>query len=366
MPEFPLLIKPASADCNLRCEYCFYLGHETFYPGKKHRMEADVLEAIVKSYLSTRQRQHIFIWQGGEPLLMGYNFFRRVVDLQILYGDPVGATISNGIQTNATLITDELSNLFKEYNFLIGVSLDGPEDVHDRYRMNSAQGGTHVEAMRGVKILKRHGVELNVLTLVSRMSAGRGAEIFNWLIENEFYYQQYIPCVEPEQFSITGEEWGDFMCAVFDEWRKCVPNLVSVRLFDSILSFLIRGERTLCHFGRICRQYFLVEHNGDVYPCDFYVDNNLKIGNILSDSWERMWNSQVFRTFGRMKSNWNAACEECRWLDLCAGDCPKHRSAGGGAFNAMSSLCCGWKQFFEHSMPYFIELSKTMSSSSNR
>lgn len=356
MPDFPLLIKPSSADCNLNCGYCFYLGHSDFYPGGTHRMTPDVLEGIVRSYLATRQKQHVFIWQGGEPLLMGADFFRRVVELQVRHGSASGATISNGVQTNGTLVTDELAELFATYKFLLGVSVDGPPDVHDKFRLNAAGAGTHSAVMRGVEILRRRGVSINALALVTRASEGRGAKIFNWLVDNGFDFLQFIPCAQGNPHSVPAGGWGDFLCAVFDEWRRIGEGRVSVRLFDSILEIILGGDRTLCHFKTNCRRYFLVEYNGDVYPCDFYVEKDLKIGNALTDTWEKMWNSPVFRKFGKTKGNLEEACEACRWFELCAGDCPKHRPAQSGT----SELCAGWKQFYEHSMPHFQEIARNI------
>ena len=196
MRPFSLLIKPASADCNLRCPYCFYAGKQVLYPSTSPRlMSREGLDRLVSSYMATEQPQYVFGWQGGEPTLLGVGFFREVTALQQRYGRP-GAVVSNGLQTNATLIDDALAAHLREYNFLVGVSLDGPAEVHDFYRRDAAGGGSHAAVRAGVARLRQHQVEYNALTLVTPANVGRAAEIFNYLADEGFFYQQYIPCVE--------------------------------------------------------------------------------------------------------------------------------------------------------------------------
>ncbi|MBI2898793.1 MAG: anaerobic sulfatase maturase [Planctomycetes bacterium] len=354
MRPFTLLIKPVSADCNLRCPYCFYLGHEGFYPEERApRMSDATLERIVAGYMATDQPQHVFAWQGGEPTLMGTEFFRRVTELQMRHGR-AGSVVANGVQTNATRITDELARHFGEYRFLVGVSLDGPSDLHDRYRRNAAGRGSHAEVMGGIDRLRRHGVEFNILTLVSDANVRKPREVYRYLLENRFLFHQYIPCVEsdgsgkPQPFSIGGEGWGEFLCGIYDLWIAGDTRRVSVRLFDSILNALVDGRPSICHMDRDCRQYFAIEYNGDVFPCDFYVERPLKLGNVFEHSWEDLWDRPAFASFGRRKAEWNPSCEGCPYLPLCAGDCLKHRGDG-----ALSRLCAGWKRFYDHALPGF-------------
>jgi uncharacterized protein len=361
MKSFSLLIKPASADCNLRCEYCFYLKRCNLYPHTpQHHMPDSVLNRLVRSYMETDQPEYIFGWQGGEPTLLGLEFFEKAVSLQSSYGRS-GAVVGNGLQTNGTLITDDMARLFAQYQFLLGVSLDGPESIHDHYRHNAAGAGSHALAMRGIEHLQKHDVAFNILTLVSRSNAAHGADIFNYFVDQGFMHHQYIPCVEPAAqgsglapFSIDGRAWGAFLCSVFDAWYPHHTRTVSVRLFDSILSSLVDNRRNACHMGRNCCQYLVVEHNGDVYPCDFFVEQNLRLGNIERDSWDALLRAPEYRGFGRKKQEWNEACDECAWLQFCGGDCLKDRllSRDNRPRN-LSALCSGWKQFYAHAMPAF-------------
>jgi len=362
LQELSLLIKPASADCNLRCEYCFYLDHAALYPEtRRHRMSDEVLEAMIAGYMATPQQQYAFGWQGGEPTLMGVDFFRRVTDLQQKHGRP-GAMVSNGLQTNATLITDDLARHLARYNFLVGVSVDGPAEVHDVYRRRQGGSPTHAEVMNGIRALEKHQVEFNILTLVQHENAGRAAEVYRYLVDQGWLYHQYIPCVEfmpdgaPFPFSITGPEWGDFLCDLFDEWIKWDVRRVSIRLFDAIVNQLLENRPIICHMGRNCCQYFVVEYNGDVYPCDFFVEKDLKLGNVLTGDWQDFSRSPIYHEFGVQKSRWHAECEACPFLALCAGDCLKHRLAPVRDPKSLSWLCQGWKKFYAHALPAFQEI----------
>ena len=359
MKDFSLLIKPASADCNLRCEYCFYLDHAALYPATRtHRMSDEVLEAMIAGYMATPQPQYAFGWQGGEPTLMGADFFRRVTDLQQKYGRP-GALVSNGLQTNATLITDELARHLARYHFLVGVSLDGPAEVHDAYRRRKGGSPTHAEVLKGIRKLERHKVEFNILTLVHRENVGRAALVYRYLVDHGWLYHQYIPCVEfgtdgrPLPFAINGPEWGEFLSALFDEWVQADVHRVSIRLFDAVVSRLVENRPIICHMGRDCCQYFVIEYNGDVYPCDFFVEKNLKLGNVLTGTWEDFNRSRTYLDFGAQKSRWHEACGLCPFLELCAGDCLKHRLFPVHHPESLSWLCQGWKRFYAHALPRF-------------
>ena len=363
MEPFSLLIKPASADCNLRCEYCFYLDRAALYPDTlRHRMSNEVLERLISSYMRTPQPEYVFGWQGGEPTLMGADFFGRVVSLQQQYGAP-GSTVANGLQTNATLIDDELAALFGEYKFLAGVSMDGPPHVHNTYRRSASGRGSHVDVLRGIRRLEKHGVEFNILVLVSQSNVRRAAEVFRFLTDNGWFYHQYIPCVEFDAkgrlrpYAISGAEWGAFLCELFDVWTAGHERRVSIRLFDAVLDALVTGRRSICHFGDDCRQYLVVEHNGDVYPCDFFVTSGLRLGNIMTHEWSALRGHELYEKFGLGKSELHPECEACAWAWLCAGDCTKHRVRDNGVEpHRLSRLCAGWKQFYAHAMPRFKQL----------
>ncbi len=359
MKPFSLLIKPASADCNQRCSYCFYLQKLALYPQRSpHRMSDAVLDHIIGSYLQTDQPTFTFGWQGGEPTLMGVDFFRRVVELQKSYGRP-GARVANALQTNATLVDDELASHLSEYRFLVGCSLDGPAEIHDRYRRLRGGGPSHAAAMRGIHTLVRYGAAVNILVLVSRANVGQARLVYRYLADQGFSYHQYIPCVEYDPdgrlqpFAITAEEWGRFLCDLFDVWYPRDIQRISIRHFDSVLNQMVQGSPTVCTMGADCCQYFLVEHNGDIYPCDFFVQKEQWIGNVMHTSWEEALNSPVYRNFGSQKAELTEKCLKCGYLERCWGDCPKHRCRIAPGQDRRSALCQGWAHFFQHTAKPF-------------
>ena len=361
---FSLLIKPAGADCNLRCTYCFYLEKCNLYPGtSKHRMPDSVLEKLIQSYMATIQPTYAFSWQGGEPALMGLDFFRRVTALQKSYGK-TGAVVSNGIQTNATLIDDAFAEHLERYRFLAGVSLDGPSDIHDRFRRTRGGRLSHATVLKGIDVLKRHNVEFNILVLISQANVNRAGDVYRYLVDEGFFYHQYIPCVEFDDrgkllpFAVSGPEWGNFLCEIFDQWYPRDVYNVSIRHFDSLLHKIVDSSVTVCTLGDNCCQYFVVEHNGDIYPCDFFVQKDLKLGNVMKNTWSHALNSLVYREFGARKALWNKVCGTCEFLNLCCGDCLKHRMHGNHPAYNLSRLCSGWKHFLKHTKNAFNALSQ--------
>ena len=362
MKSFSLLIKPASADCNLRCKYCFYIDHLLKQP-EPPRMSEEILEKMIHSYMEIDQNnKYSFGWQGGEPTIMGLDFFKKVVELQLKYA-PSNAVISNGLQTNGTLITDEFAKFFNEYKFLLGVSLDGPADIHDYYRKTIGGTKTHSLVLKGIEKLKKHDVEFNILVLVNDQSIQYAKRIYHYLVDNGFYYHQYIPCVEYDQngsitnFSITGAQWGSFLCDLFDEWIKEDINKVSIRHFDSIIEFLVLGNYNVCYMNKNCCQYFVVEFDGGIYPCDFFVRKDLLLGNIMTGKWEDFLYSPKFQKFGAQKALWNQACDKCTYLDYCHGDCQKIRNPYAMDPKILSDLCNGWKKFYTLTLPKFKTIS---------
>lgn len=359
MKPFTLLVKPASADCNLRCTYCFYLDRCGLYPeNPRHRMTHAVLERMISSYMSTSQPVYGFGWQGGEPTLMGDGFFEDVTTLQSRYGRP-GAVVSNGLQTNGTLIDDSLAQHLARYRFLTGISLDGPAEIHDSQRVTIDGRGSHHDVMRGIATLRRNGADFNILTLVSQANVKQPELIYRYMCDEGFLFQQYIECVEADAsgnlrpYSLRGAEWGEFLCRLFDLWFANDTRRVSIRMFDSILARLVDGVPNVCHIGTDCRQYLVVEHNGDVYPCDFYVEKDLRLGNVMTDSWERMLESPVYKAFGLRKRRWPDECTKCSFRYICAGDCPKNRLCSGLDEGRLSVLCAGWQVFYEHTLERF-------------
>jgi uncharacterized protein len=362
MNDFSLLIKPSAADCNLQCAYCFYIGRQAL-TGPRPRMSDDILEKTIASYMGSRQAvSYTFSWQGGEPALMGLSFFKKVVQLQKQYA-PRGAIVCNAFQTNATLITDELAAFLAEYRFLFGVSLDGPAPLHDHYRRLRDGRQTHALVARGIERLRRHGVEFNILALVNDRNVKQPRELYGYYKNRGFLHQQYVPCVEfdpagnLQPYAITGREWGAFLCAIFDRWSEEDVGRVSIRLFDSILTYLASGKRNACAMGTDCRQYFVVEYDGSVYPCDFFVRDDLKLGNVRDGTWKDFLESPRYRQFGLEKANWCDECRGCPYLPLCHGDCQKFRPAADGA-RAKSVLCEGWQAFYAHALPRLQELAE--------
>ncbi|NOY74473.1 MAG: anaerobic sulfatase maturase [Kiritimatiellaeota bacterium] len=356
--NFSLLIKPASYRCNLRCRYCFYLEKSSIYSKGVPSMTNETLERMISSFMAIPMRQHSFGWQGGEPTTMGLDFFKRVTELQKKHGRS-GKVVSNGLQTNATLLDDEWCAHLAEYKFLVGVSLDGPKEIHDASRITIGGEGSYDMVVNGLKLLQQHKVEHNILTLVSSSNMNHPLKVYNHLKDSGFFFHQYIECVEFDEngilkdFSVTSGKWGEFLSAIFDEWYENDTRTVSVRLFDSILTMMVENHANVCAMNRDCRQYFLVEHNGDVYPCDFFMLPEWRLGNINNGEWADFAESALYAKFGGRKHHWNAKCADCEYSRYCAGCCPKNRPGHAADPTALSVLCDGWRLFFEHALPRF-------------
>lgn len=298
---------------------------------------------------------------------MGINFYQGAVNLQEKYGK-AGSWVSNGIQTNGILINEEFARFFQKYSFLVGVSLDGPQYIHDSYRRYRNGIGSYKDVIKGIGCLKKNNVEFNILTLVNKINVSKGKEVYRFLCDSDFFYHQYIECVEFDErgnslpYSISGEEWGEFLCEIYDEWITSGVHNVSIRLFDSILAYLVENQYNICHMGQKCNQYFVVESNGDVYPCDFFVEKDLKIGNIAKGSWSDFQKSPTYTSFARQKDEWNGKCVRCKYNFLCSGDCLKNRFYIKKDPRQLSWLCKGWKIFFNHALPGFREIVKEIQS----
>jgi uncharacterized protein len=366
---FSLLIKPASAACNIRCEYCFYIDHLDYIKkNNKPAMSYETLEKMISSYMKLPLPEYSFGWQGGEPTIMGLDFFKKVVELQKQYA-PKGARISNGLQTNATLIDKPMAKFFAEHNFLLGVSLDGSNDIHNKFRLTLDGKPTHSKVMQGINHLRNEKAEFNILCLINSENVKKPKELYKYYKEKEFNFLQFIPCVEYEKngelthFSITGKQWGEFLCQIFDIWYRKDTRKISIRHFDSVLNFMVMGRYTECTMDKDCRQYFVVEYDGGIYPCDFFVEKELQLGNIETTSWEEVLKSPVYKEFGEKKSFYNSQCFNCEWLKLCHGDCQKMRGPEAKP-DTLSTLCEGWKMFYSHTIEKFeklaIEIKKEM------
>jgi uncharacterized protein len=369
--------KPTGPLCNLDCTYCFYLEKENLYPNtRKWAMTDEVLEAYVRGYIEAQDADTVnFAWQGGEPTLLGVDFFERAVELERRYAG--GKRITNALQTNATLLDDRWGEFLARNGFLVGVSIDGPRELHDFYRVDKGSAGTFDRVMRGLEALKRHRVEFNTLTVVNRQNSRHPLEIYRFLKSIGSRFMQFIPIVERKAAVATSEglvliqpafegatevtDWsveprafGEFLVAIFNEWVKRDVGAYYVQHFDVALESWLGLPQSLCVFRRTCGSALALEHSGDLYSCDHFVYPEFKLGNILEISMGEMVNSDRQRDFGNAKADaLPRMCRECDVRFACNGECPKHRftrTPDGEA--GLNYLCAGYKLFFGHIDPY--------------
>jgi len=360
--SFHVMTKPIGPLCNLDCKYCFYLEKEALFPADENfKMSDEVLETYVRKYIQSQNTPEIqFAWQGGEPTLMGLDFFRKVTALQRQYAN--GRPVHNAFQTNGTNLDDEWCEFFAREKFLIGLSLDGPKHIHNRYRVDKGGAGSHERVMNALRTLKKWRVEFNTLTCVTRQSPDEAVEIYDFLKQQGVQFMQFIPIVERidglegsavTSWSVSSEGFGDFLNAIFDEWIRADVGRIFVNIFDVMLSAWSGMEPGLCTFARRCGQAVAMEHDGGVYSCDHYVYPSRFLGNIMDTSLEEMIYSPAQVKFGNDK--WDALpkiCRECDFLFACNGECPKHRfiDAPDGE-PGLNYLCAGYKKFFGHIDP---------------
>lgn len=323
-------------------------------------MSNEGLETLIASYqrLPFNPAQYTYAWQGGEPTLAGLDFFKQVVFLQQKYGFS-GMGVSNAIQTNGMLIDDTWAAFLSQYNFLTGLSMDGPPDIHDKYRRTRSDGDSHARVKQTADTLTRNHAEFNILCLVSQSNVHEPKRVYDYFTQSGYNWLQFIPCVEVDDqgrllpFAISGEEWGDFLIGIFDAWYP-QRHTVSIRLFDALLAKFTYNHTILCHLGCDCRQYFVVEWNGDVFPCDFFVRPGYKIGHVGVESWMGMLESKKYAEFGTQKNHYAGKCKYCKHVSYCNGDCMKHRILPPtNTPSQMSSLCEGWKRFYDYTVPKF-------------
>ncbi len=373
---FHILTKPVGPICNLDCKYCFYLEKEVLYPNvTKWAMPDDVLEAYVRQYIEAQPADKIqFAWQGGEPTLLGVDFFRKVVQLQARYAN--GKTIENALQTNGTLLDDAWAEFLSEHRWLIGISIDGPRELHDAYRVDKGGQPTFDRVLRGIDVLRRHQVAFNTLTTVHRANAQHPLEVYRFLRENGSGYMQFIPIVERisasatqnglsliapsfkgeavvAPWSVEPEQYGRFLCSIFDEWVRRDVGRIFVQLFDVSLEMWMGMEASLCVFRRTCGAELAIEHSGDLYSCDHFVYPENKLGNIMEASLASLVDSPLQKTFGADKNDTLPQyCRACEVRFACNGECPKHRflTTPDGE-PGLNYLCAGYKMFFKHIDP---------------
>lgn len=371
MEPFTLLVKPSGSDCNLDCRYCFYKDRSPEFGQGRQRMSVQVLEKLVKDYIQLGFAVVGFAWQGGEPTLMGVDFFRRAVQLQKEYGKE-GQQISNTLQTNGLLLDDQWCRFFHDSNFLLGISIDGPKEFHDYYRVDGGGSGTFDRVMRAIKSCKNHQVEFNALILLNNRNVEHPDELFDFLVENDITYLQFIPCIEidpatgrPADFSITPEKYGDFLCRLFDRWYQYGPEKLNIREFDSLVTYLVMGSHTICTYSKQCAGFVVIEHTGDAFCCEFFVEPKWRLGNILETPLDKLTGSSKKRTFARAKQNLCNKCIVCRYLDVCRGGCMKDRvRLNKDSPSSQSYFCEGCKQFFDYTMPRFMQIAAAIKNGS--
>ena len=383
---FNLMIKPAGSLCNLDCHYCYYLDKAEIYHGRQPRMNEQVLETLTKQYIESNDVPEVtFNWHGGEPLVMGLDFYRKAMELQQKYAG--GKIVHNTLQTNGTLITPEWADFFRENDFLIGISIDGPADIHDKFRKDKGGQNTFDKVMRGVNLLRQRGVQFNTMTTVNKASEGRGAEVYRFLKSIGSRYMQFMPVVEhvmypvdsqgriqkkarpyivsPEtpgaylaRWSVSSQGFGRFMCDIFDEWWRSDVGRYFVNIFDATLAGYCDAQPGSCAYASTCGGNIVVEHNGDVYPCDHFVYPEYFSGNIESRHLRQIASSDMQRRFGLNKRNTlPSRCFACKYVNVCHGECPKHRfSKTDNGDTGLSTLCSGYYMFFEHTAPYMLQM----------
>ena len=354
---FHLLAKPTGAICNLGCKYCFFLSKKDLYPGSSFRMSDAILESYISQYIRAQKVPLATIsWQGGEPTLMGLNFFRKATAMVLKYKRP-GMTIQNTIQTNGILIDEDWCQFFKENNFLVGLSLDGPHEINDTYRVDKSGRSTFDRVIRAAKSLRKHKVDFNILTTVHAANGDRPLNVYRFLrdeVRTEFI--QFIPIVERDEtgrvteWSIRPEQYGQFLSSIFDEWVRKDVGKVFVQIFDASLAAWAGAFQSICIFSQTCGTALALEHNGDLYSCDHFVDGGHFLGNIKNESMEKLVSSEKQRRFGQYKfDSLPKYCIKCEVRFACNGECPKNRfMKTPDGEPGLNYLCTGYRDFFRH------------------
>jgi len=356
IPAFHVMAKPTGAICNLNCAYCFFLSKESLYPGSNSRMSGEVMESYIRQTLEAHASPEVTIaWQGGEPTLMGLDFYRRVTQSIERYRKP-GVTIQNTIQTNGVLLDEEWCEFLRENDFLVGISLDGPPEMHDFYRRDKGGRGTFDKVERAARLMQREHVEFNILCAVNAVNSQHPPAVYRFFRDEiGARFLQFIPIVERTgDRSVEPERYGRFLIQIFDEWVRRDVGSVFVQTFDATLAAWVCGQSSLCLFRPSCGEFVALEHNGDLYSCDHFVEPAHLLGNILRTPLADLVNSEQQRAFGEAKhTTLPRYCRECRFLFECHGECPKNRflvSPDGEA--GLNYLCAGLQAYFAHVEPY--------------
>jgi len=358
--DFQVFVKPAGASCNLGCEYCYYRDKRSLYPGARaFRMTEDVLERYIVQHIEAASGPEVnFSWHGGEPTTLGVDFFRKALELQRKHR-PAGWSIRNGIQTNGVLLDEEWCRFLAEEDFSVGLSLDGPAELHDSYRLTVGGRPTHALAMRGYELLRKHKVYTDIVCVVHSLNVKSPLSVYRFFREIGCRFIGFLPVVERAPGSAdavtphtpSADDYGKFLCKVFDEWIARDAGRITVQIFDEAARPALGLEHSLCVFRETCGDIPVVEHNGDFFPCDHYVDGEHRLGNILSTPLSELIGSSAQRAFGEAKRGaLPRCCRECEVLAMCNGGCPKYRFCRTPEGEpGLNYLCAGLKRFFLHS-----------------
>ena len=370
-----VMLKPAGAHCNLACKYCYYLEKNKLYPtAQRHLMSDEMLEQFTREYIEAQtMNQVLFTWHGGEPLLRSIDFYRKALSLQQKYAG--GRRIDNVIQTNGTLLTDEWCEFFAQNHWLVGISIDGPQPDHDHYRLTAAGKPSWKKVMQGIKLLKKHGVEWNAMAVVNAYNANHPLEFYRFFKENGCQFLQFTPIVERltrhedgrtlasladkdeislSEASVAPEQWGYFLCAIFEEWVRKDVGKIFVEIFDCTLANWMGVSPGICAYSKECGHAGVMEHNGDVYSCDHFVFPEYKLGNIRDHSLIDMLYGEQQQEFSRLKhSSLPRQCKECDMEFACHGECPKNRFMKDKyGDSGLNYLCPGYYHYYQHVAPY--------------
>ena len=370
-----VMLKPAGAHCNLTCKYCYYLEKNKLYPiTQRHLMSDEMLEQFTREYIEAQtMSQVLFTWHGGEPLLRSIDFYRKALSLQQKYAG--GRRIDNVIQTNGTLLTDEWCEFFAQNHWLVGISIDGPQPYHDHYRLTAAGKPSWQKVMQGIKLLKKHGVEWNAMAVVNAYNVNHPLEFYRFFKENGCQFLQFTPIVERQtrhedgrtlasladkneiplsEASVTPEQWGYFLSAIFDEWVRKDVGKIFVEIFDCTLANWMGVSPGICAYSKECGHAGVMEHNGDVYSCDHFVFPEYKLGNIRDQSLIDMLYGEQQQEFSRLKhSSLPRQCKECDMEFACHGECPKNRFMKDKyGDSGLNYLCLGYYHYYQHVAPY--------------
>lgn len=353
------MLKPVGAVCNLRCKYCYYLEKKDLYPDSKNYIMSDnLLESFIEQYLNAQTMQEVmFTWHGGETLMRNRSFYQKALELQRKYGR--GRQIANSIQTNGTLLTDDWCKFFKDNNFLVGISVDGPQHCHDVYRKTMDNRPSFYQVMRGLALLKKHDVEFNIMGVVNDYNVNFPLEFYNFFKSIDCRYIQFAGIVEKVDgdfapWNVPSEKWGDFLIAIFDEWVKQDVGTFFIQYFDSTLANWMGVSPGICIQAKTCGHAGVMEFNGDVYSCDHFVYPEYKLGNINNRTLTEMMYSDEQIKFGNDKyDKLPSQCKNCKYLFACNGECPKNRiiKTDSGE-EGLNYLCKGYYKFFDHVAPY--------------